>query len=245
MTYPQAPWQLWGQPSKTSKWAAFQFLEISAPSPKQLGPSAWSTLWDLGPSACSVTKSCPTFCDPLDYRPPGSSVHEIHPGKYTGVGCYFLLQGIVLTQGLNPSVSFVSSVLVGRLSTTNPPRKPWDLWEMIKSKFLTCLIKYVSLILRYNKQEIMSQYPNCTTIKGKIITNIYSACGSIPKLCSTLCDPLNCSMPGFLVLHCLPDFAQTHVHSVSDAVQPSHSVTPFSLALNHSQHQGLSQWVGS
>ena len=39
-------------------------------------PSAWSALWDLGPSACSVSKSCPTLCDPLNYRPPGSSVHE-------------------------------------------------------------------------------------------------------------------------------------------------------------------------
>ena len=100
---------------------------------------------------------------------------------------------------------------------------------MIKSIFLTCLIKYVSLILRYNKQEIVSPYPNCTTIKGKITTNIYSACGSVPKLCSTLCDPMNCSMPGFLVLHYLPEFAQTHVHSVSDAVQPSHPLLPPSL----------------
>ena len=100
---------------------------------------------------------------------------------------------------------------------------------MIKSIFLTCLIKYVSLILRYNKQEIVSPYPNCTTIKGKINTNIYSACGSVPKLCSTLCDPMNCSMPGFLVLHYLPEFAQTHVHSVSDAVQPSHPLLPPSL----------------
>ena len=68
----------------------------------------------------------------------------------------------------------------------------------------------------------MSQYPNCTTIKGKITTNLYSACGSVPKSCSILCDPMNCSMPGFLVLHYLPEFAQTHVHLVSDAIQSSH-----------------------
>ena len=41
------------------------------------------------------------LCDPMDYRPPGSSVHGMFPGKDTGLGCHFLLQGIFLTQGSN------------------------------------------------------------------------------------------------------------------------------------------------
>ena len=54
------------------------------------------------------------------------------------------------------------------------------------------------------------------------------------------------SMPGFPVLHCLPEFAQIHVHWVSDAIQPSHPLPPSSPpAFNLSQHQGLFQWVGS
>ena len=40
--------------------------------------------------------------------------------------------------------------------------------------------------------------------------------------CPTLCDPMDCSMPDFSVLHCLPGFTQTHVHWVNDAIQPSH-----------------------
>ena len=52
--------------------------------------------------------------------------------------------------------------------------------------------------------------------------------------------------PGFPVLHCLPEFAQIHVHWVGDAIQPSHPLSlPSSLALNHSQHQSLFQWVSS
>ena len=47
----------------------------------------------------------------------------------------------------------------------------------------------------------------------------------------TLCDPMNCSMLGFLVLHYLLEFAQIHVHWVSDAIQPSHPVDPFSSCL--------------
>ena len=57
-----------------------------------------------------------------------------------------------------------------------------------------------------------------------------------------LCDPMNCSTPGFLVLHYLLKFAQTHVHCVSDAIQPSHPLTPPSPCTpNFSQHQGLFQ----
>ena len=64
-------------------------------------------------------------------------------------------------------------------------------------------------------------------------------CCSITKSCPTLCNPMNCSTPGFPVLHYLPEFAQTHIHWVSDAIQPSHPLLPPSpLALNLSQNQG-------
>ena len=58
---------------------------------------------------------------------------------------------------------------------------------------------------------------------------------------STLCHLMDCSMPGFPVLHYLPKFVQTHVHRVGDAIQPSHALSPASPpALNLSQHQDLS-----
>ena len=57
---------------------------------------------------------------------------------------------------------------------------------------------------------------------------------------------MDCSMPGFPVLHHLPEFAQTHVHWVGDAIQPSHPLSsPSSPAFCLSQHQGLYQWVSS
>ena len=52
-------------------------------------------------SESEVAQSCPTVCDPMACSPPGSSVHEIFPGKNTGVGCHFLLWEIFPTQGLN------------------------------------------------------------------------------------------------------------------------------------------------
>ena len=59
-----------------------------------------------------------------------------------------------------------------------------------------------------------------------------------------LCDPMDCSSPGFFVLHYLPELAQIHFLSVSDAIQTSHPLSS-SPVLNLSQYQGLSQRVGS
>ena len=66
------------------------------------------------------------------------------------------------------------------------------------------------------------------------------------ELCLTLWDSMDCSMPAFPVLHCLLEFAQTHVHWVGDAIQPSHPLSPSSPpALNPLQSQGLFQPVSS
>ena len=73
-----------------------------------------------------------------------------------------------------------------------------------------------------------------------------SCCGSVTQSCLILCDPMDCSTPGCPVLHYLPQIAQTHVHWVNDAVQPSHPLSsPSPPALSLSQYQGLFQWVHS
>ena len=68
---------------------------------------------------------------------------------------------------------------------------------------------------------------------------------SVAQSCPTLCDAMDCSMPGLPVHHQLLEFTQTHVHWVSDAIQPSHPLLSPSPAFNLSQHQGLFQWVSS
>ena len=70
-------------------------------------------------------------------------------------------------------------------------------------------------------------------------------CWSVAKLCLTLRDPMDCSMPGFPVLHYPSEFAQIHVRWVSDAIQPSHPQPLSSFAFSLSQHQGLFQRIGS
>ena len=69
---------------------------------------------------------------------------------------------------------------------------------------------------------------------------------SVTQSCPTLCDPMNCSMPGLPVHHQLLEPTQTHVHWVGDAIQPFHPLlSPSPPALNLSQHRGLFKWVSS
>ena len=68
---------------------------------------------------------------------------------------------------------------------------------------------------------------------------------SVAQSCPTLCNPMDCSRPGFPVHHQLPEFTQAHVHWVSDAIQLSHPLSPPSPpSLSLSQYRGLFQWVG-
>ena len=69
---------------------------------------------------------------------------------------------------------------------------------------------------------------------------------SVAQFCPAICDPMDCTMPGFPVLHHLPELAQTHVHWLGDAIQPSYPLlSPSPPVFCLSQHQGLFQWVSS
>ena len=78
-----------------------------------------------------------------------------------------------------------------------------------------------------------------------LLSPSWPCCCSVAKMRLTLCNPMDSALPGFPVLHHLPEFAQTHVHWVGDAMQPSHPLSSPSPFLNLSQHRGLFQWVSS
>ena len=77
----------------------------------------------------------------------------------------------------------------------------------------------------WKKSQFWSAYYFILENRSEIIVLV--SC-SVAKLCLILCSPMDCSMPGFPILHYLPEFAQTHVHWVSDAIQPSHPIAHFS-----------------
>ena len=81
-------------------------------------------------------------------------------------------------------------------------------------------------------------------ILGGLLEEMNFQFNSVAQLCPTLCDHMGCSTPGLLVHHQIPEFTQTHVHWVSDAIQPFHPLSsPSPPTLNLSQHQGLFKWV--
>ena len=107
--------------------------------------------------------------------------------------------------------------------------------------------KFLELINNYNNTvvyKINTQKPIPFLYSKKLWNQSHNQFSSVAQLCLTLCDPIACSMPGFPVHHQLPELAQTHVHQVSDVIQPSHPVSsPSPPAFNLSQHQSLFQWV--
>ena len=83
-------------------------------------------------------------------------------------------------------------------------------------------------------------------VLGYLINSLSVQFSSGAQSCPALCDPMDCSMPGLPVHHHLPELTQTHVHWVSDTIQPSHPLlAPSPPTFNLSQHQGLFQWVSS
>ena len=101
-----------------------------------------------------------------------------------------------------------------------------------------------ALAPKCSKGLCQEKRPGCTIVSRVQCVSV--SCCSVAQSYLTLCDPMDCSTPGFPVLHYLMEFAQTHVHWVRDAVQTSHPLlSPSPSALNLLQHQGLFQWVGS
>ena len=90
-------------------------------------------------------------------------------------------------------------------------------------------------------------HPSIRVFSNELAFHISSVkLSSVAQSCLTLCDPMHLSMPGLPVHHQLLEFTQTHVHRVSDAIQPSQPLSsPSPPAPNPSQHQSLFQWVNS
>ena len=108
------------------------------------------------------------------------------------------------------------------------------------------LITLSSIRICINLSYLLTIYTELLLHVGTSKRNFSQSVSSVAQSCPTLCDPMNRSMSGLPVHHQLPEFTQTHVHWVGDAIQPSHPLSsPSPPALNFSQHQGLFKWVSS
>ena len=125
----------------------------------------------------------------------------------------------------------------------------WCCWECSYTCLLSRGIPQLYDMLNFNFLGCSQStfFPECwSQLKPLLVVFSSVQFSSVAQLCLTLCDPMNYSTPGFPVHHQLPEFTQTHVHRVIDAIQPSHPLlSPSPPALNPSQHQSLFQWVNS
>ena len=134
------------------------------------------------------------------------------------------------------------------------------LWDYMESKCIAALkvvftdkpaylhLNWCIMIILNNQIHSQNVPPDTFKCRSKILISF--ACSvqfsSVAQSCLTLCDLMNRSTPGLPVHHQLPEFTQTHVHRVSDAIQPSHPLSsPSPPAPNSSQNQSLFQRVNS
>ena len=142
-------------------------------------------------------------------------------------GLPFPLQGIFQIQGLNLNLL------------------PWQSGSLPLSHQRISMNKCISEI-QVDFPSIISPHLICSFEAPKELWLCKHQFSSVAQSCPTLCDPMDCSTPGFPVHHQLLEFTQTQVLWVGDAIQTSHPLSsPSSPAFNLSQHQGLFQWVCS
>ena len=157
-----------------------------------------------------------TFCSILQGR--GGRKDAVFSDQWlTIIVLSFGLGGTPRTSLIMPNQRYHQLSASGAVSEVSGPSPSSSLYP--------CSLGYGSFILRF--QLWVTQY-----LQFRAVT----------QSCPTLCDPMDCRTPGLPVHHKLPELAQTHVHQVGDAIQPSHPLlSSFPPAFNLSQHQGLLQ----
>ena len=150
-----------------------------------------------------VTQLCPTFCDHMDCSLPWFSVHGIFQARINWSRLPFPSLG----KSSLPRDWTQVSCLAGRFFTETNQKSPFGTQE--RSWRLECVLYKV---LR-------------SSTGSYCVSRSSVQFSSVAQLCPTLCDPMDCRMPDLPVHHQLPEFTQTHVHWVGDAIQPSHPLS--------------------
>ena len=130
---------------------------------------------------------------------------------------------------------YLEDYKAGRTSENNPIRLFMNSWTPLSSTLGWVIIDLICPNQYTKGSEDLLNVPCPGSVQ---LSSVQSS--SVAQLCPTLCNPMNRSTPGLPVHHQLPEFTQTHVHWVSDAIQPSHPLlSPSPPAPNPSQHQSL------
>ena len=191
-------------------------------------------------SESEVTQSCPTLHDPMDYSPPGSSIHEIFQARVTGVGCHCLLQcsrfklysviSIVLILILKPTISRIFKIILDAWL--------YLIWDILRwtQQSGSPIIADVTLLFNAHLRQSLP-------IGWKPLADWGMPCSLLSPV--QLCDSMDCSTPGSSVLRYLP--VCSNLGPLSWWCHPtiSSSVVPFSSCLQSFPASGFFQWASS
>ena len=215
---------------------------------------------------CSVPKSCPTLCNPMDC-PTGfpvlkiswsllkpMSTESVMPSNHLTL-CHPLLllpsifpsirvfsnESTLASGGQSIGASASASVLPTKIQGWFPLGSTGLISNFLLSKELTRVCSSTTV----QNHQFFGTQPSLwvsSHIHTWLLESPSVQFSSVTQSCPTLCNPMKCSTPGLPVHHQFPEFTQTHVHRVNDAIQPSHPLlSPFPPAPNPSQHQSLFQ----
>ena len=182
---------------------------------------------------------CPTLCDPMDYSPPGSSVHGDSQAR--------ILEWVAMPSSRGspwPKDQIhisMSPAWAGGFFTTS--------CHLRSRRSYSCCLVTKSCPTLWGRMD--SSLPGSSVCRPGFKSQLHhflsplSSSSSVHSLSLlTLCDLMDCSTPGLPVHHHFPELAQAHVHWVGDANQPSHPLSsPSPPAFNLSQHQGFFQCI--
>ena len=199
-------------------------------------PPCQSPTFRVHKNSCASSQWC--------HRAISSSVvsFSFGPQSFPASGSFPMSQ---LFTWIGQSIGVTASASVLPTNTQDWSPLGWTGWISLQSKALTrwTLDGKVIYLLLNMLSRLVSHINFHYYMRWELIQAQFS---SVTQSCPTLYDPLNHSMPGFPFHHQLPEFTQTHVHRVGDAIQPSHPLSsPFPPAPNPSQDQSLFQWVNS
>ena len=164
--------------------------------------------WMEVKSESEVAQLCPTPSDPMDYSLPGSSIHGIFQAR--------VLEWVAIA---SPDTEMSKIIITFLLD--------WLVKLFFPNTFLYCFLISVHIFLRaYEFTDTLEVwgFAKIERVSFSLISRGLIQFSSVAQSCPTLCDPMNPNTPGLPVHHQLPEFTQTPIHRVSDAIQPSHLV---------------------
>ena len=141
--------------------------------------------------------------------------------------------------GVDPEPHYCQHVCMCGQAGVSPSSTGLSFSVYFAVSFVSCLkVSEIFVLPSLSFHDFFTQKANFCSYFIKLLS-------SATQSCPTLCNPMDCSMPGLPVHHQLLELAQTHVHRVRDALQPSPLLSPSPPAFNFSKPQGLFQWVTS